>query len=210
MVGNLATAPSTSAFPLSRHDSTSFRKVPSAPHLRVQPAPQSLHQACPGSKTNLSQPHLLPRETPLHRLPLSVLLPYPQSHATLGCPVPLPQPPPCQLLSPHCQTPRWSLRHDVPKTTFWQMLIWLELNPSFSLDLLALPTWMEDRSVVHLQGLGGYYIKWRGQETQRALSPSPMVCKAVMSMTSFPHGTRQLSTNLPVATNPPTLSAALW
>lgn len=93
----------------------------------------SLHQACPGSKISLCQPHLLPRGTHLHRLPLTVLLPSPQNHATLGSPVPLPCPLLCHLLLVHCQTPTYPLRRGVLKTTTWQPT-GLELNTSSNLE----------------------------------------------------------------------------
>lgn len=204
-----ATASSTLAFPPSRHVLTSSRRVPSAPRLPVPPAPRSPHQACPGNRTSLSQPRLLPRGTHLHRLLLSVPLPSPQSHVTLGSQVPPPYRLLSHLLLARWQTPRCPLRHDVPKTATSQMPTGLDRSTRSSWTPAALLTLTEDRSVVHQLDLGGYITEWREQEPQRAPSPSLMVCKSAMSMTSFPHGTRQRSLRLPVATNPPTLLAVL-
>lgn len=116
----------------------------------------SLHQVCLGSKTSLSQHHLRLRGTHLHRHPLCVLLPSPQSHDTLGSPVPLPCSLPSHLLPARCQTPRYPRRHGVPKTATLQMPTGLDPNTHSRWDPLAPLIWMEDHSVVHPGNLGGY------------------------------------------------------
>lgn len=67
----------------------------------------SLHLGCPGSRTNLFQPHLLLRGTHHHHHPLNVRHPFPQSHAILGFPLPR------RLLE---QNPRRKATCRVPKT----------------------------------------------------------------------------------------------
>lgn len=61
----------------------------------------SLHQACPGSRTNLFQPHPFSKGTDPHPLHQSVHFPCLQSHTTRGFPIALPCRLLCHLLLEH-------------------------------------------------------------------------------------------------------------
>lgn len=109
-------------------------------------------QVCPGSRTNLSQPHLLSRGTHRRHLRPSVRLRSPRSRATPGS----------------RRTPRRAARRCALKRAALRIPAGLGRNTHSSRASAPPLTWTEDRSVVRRQDSWGCITERRGRERRRA------------------------------------------